>query len=95
MRPTLQSIDVEKQLLADAQTVLSPGETLSDFVAGCIRDAVRWRRIQDGFLARASASIDRGQSQQSGVSADELLRRMDELLEAAQKKLRRPQPPES
>jgi hypothetical protein len=84
---TLPAVRVEPALRSDAEAVLDEGESLSDFVASCVRDGVAWRRTQDAFLARASDAVERSEREDSGISAQEMLRRMDVRLMAARQRL--------
>jgi hypothetical protein len=84
---TLPAVRVEPALRSDAEAVLDEGETLSDFVASCVRDGVAWRRTQDAFLSRARAAVERSEREDRGISPREVLRRMDDRLEAARKRL--------
>ena len=84
---TLPAVRVEPALRSDAEAVLDEGESLSDFVASCVRDGVAWRRMQDAFLARASVAVERSEHEDSGISPQEMLRQMDVRLEAARQRL--------
>lgn len=84
---TLPAVRVEPALRSDAESVLDEGESLSDFVASCVRDGVAWRRTHDTFLARARDAVERSEREGRGISRQEMLRRMDERLEAASKKV--------
>jgi hypothetical protein len=84
---TLPAVRVEPALRRDAEAVLDEGESLSDFVASCVRDGVAWRRTQDAFLVRASDAVERSERQDSGISAQEMLRQMDVRLETARQRL--------
>lgn len=84
---TLPAVRVEPALRSAAEAVLDQGESLSDFVASCVRDGVAWRRTQDAFLARASDAVERSEREDSGISAQEMLRQMDARLEAARQRL--------
>ncbi len=57
------------------------------FLAACVRDGVAWRRTHDAFLARARQAVERSERDNSGVSPQDVLRRMDERLEAAHQRL--------
>ncbi len=46
-----------------------------------------WCHTQDAFLARSRQAIDRAKLDGSGISLEQLLRRMDQRLEAARKQL--------
>jgi len=84
---TLPAVRVEPALRSDAEAVLDEGESLSDFVAACVRDGVTWRRTQDAFLARARDAIDRAERENNGITPQEVLRRMDARLDAARQRL--------
>ena len=84
---TLPAVRVEPALRSDAEAVLDEGESLSDFVASCVRDGVAWRRTQDAFLARAQDAVERSARENSGISPHEVLRQMDVRLEAARQRL--------
>ena len=84
---TLPAVRVEPSLRSDAEAVLDEGESLSDFVASCVREGVAWRRTQDAFLARASDAVERSEREDSGISPQEMLQQMDARLEAARQRL--------
>lgn len=84
---TLPAVRVEPALRSDAESVLDEGESLSDFVASCVRDGVAWRRAHDAFLARARDAVERSAREGGGISRQEMLRRMDDRLETARKQL--------
>jgi hypothetical protein len=83
---TLPAVRVEPALRSDAEAVLDEGESHSDFVASCVRDGVAWRRTRDAFLTRARDAVERSAREDSEVSPQEALRRMDERLESARKR---------
>jgi hypothetical protein len=84
---TLPAVRVEPALRSDAEAVLDEGESLSDFVAACVRDGVAWRRTQDAFLTRARDAVERSEREDNGISPQEMLRLMDDRLDAARKRL--------
>jgi hypothetical protein len=83
---TIPAVRVEPALRSDAEAVLDEGESLSDFVAACVRDGVAWRRNQDAFLGRARDAVDRAERDNRGVSPTDVLRRMDTRLDAARRR---------
>ena len=83
----LPAVRVEPALRSEAESVLDDSESLSDFIATCVRSGVAWRRAQDAFLARAADAVERGARESRGMSAEELLERMDERLRAARSRL--------
>ena len=84
---TLPAVRVEPALRSDAEAVLDEGESLSDFVVGCVRDGVTWRRTQDAFLTRARDAVERSERENNGISPKEVLRRMDARLDVARQRL--------
>ena len=84
---TLPAVRVEPRLRSDAEAVLDEGESLSDFVAACVRDGVAWRRTQDAFLARAADSVERSERERTGITPKQMLQRMDDRLESARRQL--------
>ena len=90
----LPAVRVEPALRSDAESVLDDGESLSDFIATCVRCGVAWRRAQDAFLARAADAVEREARESRGMSPEELLKRMDGRLKAARSRLspREPDP---
>lgn len=84
---TLPPVRVEPALRSDAEAVLDEGESLSDFIAACVRGGVAWRRTQDAFLIRARDAVERSERENNAIPAQEVLRRMDERLAAARKRL--------
>ena len=84
---TLPAMRVEPALRSDAEAVLNGGESLSDFVSACVRDGVAWRRTQDAFAAPARDAVERSERENNGISPQEVLWRMDALLDAARQRL--------
>ena len=83
----LPAVRVEPALRSDAVSVLDDSESLSDFIATCVRSGVAWRRAQDAFVARAADAVEREARESRGMSPEELLERMDERLVAAHRRL--------
>lgn len=83
----LPAVRVEPALRSDAESVLDEGETLSDFIAACVRSGISWRRTQDGLLRRANDAVDRASRGDHGISPKELLKQMDDRLDAARSRL--------
>ena len=90
---TLPAVRVEPALRSDAEAVLDEGESLSDFVAACVRDGVTWRRTQDAFLARARDAVNRAEREDNGITPQEMLRRLDARLDAVRQRLAAGKPP--
>jgi hypothetical protein len=89
----LPAVRVEPDLRRDAESVLDDGESLSDFIAACVRNGVKWRRTQDAFLTRSQDAVDRALRDASGISPQELLKRVDDRLDEAQRRLSGRLPP--
>jgi len=87
------AVRVATELCLEAESVLDDGESLSDFFAACVRSGVKWRQTQDAFLARSHRAIARGIRDGSGISPQELLKRVDERLDEAQRRLSGRLPP--
>jgi len=53
----IPQVRVEPELRVDLDSVLLPGETLTDFVEASVRRAVESRRVQSDFTARCDVSL--------------------------------------
>jgi len=53
----IPQVRVEPELCVDLDSVLLPGETLTDFVEASVRRAVESRRVQSDFAARCDVSL--------------------------------------
>ena len=89
----LPAVRVEPDLRHDAESVLDDGESLSDFIATCVRNGVKWRRTQDAFLTRSQDAVHRAVRDGRGISPQELLKRMDDRLDEARRHLSDRLPP--
>lgn len=85
----IPQVRVEPELRADLESVLLPGETLTEFVESSVRRAVEFRRVQTDFAARCEESL--ATYERSGVSipADEVLSKLEKKVEARMKRLRK------
>jgi hypothetical protein len=85
----IPQVRVEPELRADLDSVLLPGETLTDFVEASVRRAVEFRRVQTDFAARCEASL--AQYERTGVSipADQVLAKLEAKIAARVKQLRK------
>jgi len=85
----IPQVRVEPQLRADLDSVLLPGETLTDFVEASVRNAVEFRRVQTDFAARCDASL--AQYERTGVSvpADVVLSKLEAKIAARVKQLQK------
>lgn len=85
----IPQIRVEPELRADLESVLQPGETLTDFVESTVRNAIAFRRVQTAFHARAQAASEEYHRTHVSVPVETVLERLQAKLDAKRKKLGR------
>lgn len=85
----IPQIRVEPELRAELESVLNPGESLTDFVEATVRNAIAFRRIQTAFHARAQAASQAYHQTGVSVPVETVLRRLQTKLDARRKTLRR------
>ncbi len=85
---TIPPLRVSEQLRADAEGVLSPGETLSAFVMDAVSRSIDFRKTQLEFLARGMASAERARSSGGYVPADKAVAKLRRRLARAQRAVR-------
>ena len=85
----IPQIRVEPALRAELESVLHPGETLTDFVEATVRTAIAFRRVQTDFHARAQAASQEYHRSGVSVPVDSVLERLQSKLDAKRKKLGR------
>ena len=85
----IPQIRVEPALRAELESVLHPGETLTDFVEATVRNAIAFRRVQTDFHARAQAASQEYHRSGVSVPVDSVLERLQSKLDAKRKKLGR------
>ena len=85
----IPQVRVDPELRADLDSVLLPGETLTDFVEASVRNAVEFRRVQTDFSTRCNASL--AQYERTGISvpADVVLSKLEAKVAARVKQLRK------
>lgn len=85
----IPQVRVDPELRADLDSVLLPGETLTDFVEASVRNAVEFRRVQTDFATRCNASL--AQYERTGISvpADVVLSKLEAKVAARVKQLRK------
>jgi hypothetical protein len=85
----IPQIRVEPELRAELESVLQPGETLTEFIEETVRNAIAFRRVQTTFHARAQAAS--AEYHRTGVSVPvaTVLDKLQSKLEARRKKLGR------
>lgn len=84
---SLPAVRCYPSLRSDIEGVLDAGDTISDLVLDSVRSTVAWRRTQDAFLPRSRQAIDQARREGSGISPEQLLRRMDDRLDQARQQL--------
>ena len=85
----IPQVRVEPELRAELESVLRPGETLTDFVEATVRNAIAFRRVQTAFHARAQAASEEYHRTGVSVAAEAVLGRLQSKLDAKRKKLGR------
>ena len=85
----IPQVRVDPELRADLDSVLLPGETLTDFVEASVRNAVEFRRVQTDFATRCNASL--AQYERTGISApaDAVISKLEAKVAARVKQLRK------
>ena len=85
----IPQIRVEPALRAELESVLHPGETLTDFVEATVRNAIAFRRVQTDFHERAQAASQEYLRTGVSVPVESVLERLQSKLDAKRKKLGR------
>ena len=85
----IPQVRVEPELRADLDSVLLPGETLTDFVEASVRAAVEFRRVQTDFAARCDASLAEFERTGVSISSDLVLSKLEAKVAARVKQLRK------
>ena len=82
-------VPVEPQLRADIDSVLLPGETLTDFVEASVRRAVEFRRVQTDFATRCDASLAAYERTGISIPSEVVLSKLEAKVAARVKQLRK------
>jgi hypothetical protein len=85
----IPQVRVEPELRADLDSVLLPGETLTDFVEASVRNAVEFRRVQTDFAARCDASLAEFERTGISIPSDVVLSKLEAKVAARVKQLRK------
>lgn len=80
---TIPSVRVEPELREAVESLLSEGETLSQFVEASVRASVQRRRVETEFLARGLRSLDDARRTGDYVDADVVLADLQRRLDGA------------
>lgn len=84
----IPQIRVEPELRADLDSVLLPGETLTQFVEASVRRAVEFRRVQTDFAARCDASLAAYERTGVSIPSDDVLAKLEAKIAARVNQLR-------
>lgn len=82
---TIPSIRVEPELRAEVESMLSDGETVSEFVETSVRAAVAQRRNQAEFIARGLRSLEESQRFGEYVEADVVIESLQRKLDTVRR----------
>lgn len=85
----IPQVRVDPELRADLDSVLLPGETLTEFVEASVRRAVEFRRVQTDFAARCDASLAAYERTGVSIPSDLVLSRLEAKVAARVKQLRK------
>lgn len=85
----IPQVRVEPELRADLDSVLLPGETLTEFVEASVRRAVEFCRVQTDFAARYDASLAADELTGVSIPSDTVLSKLETKIAARVKQLRR------
>lgn len=85
----IPQVRVEPELRADLDSVLLPGETLTEFVEASVRRAVEFRRVQADFAARCDASLAEYERTGASIPSDAVLSKLEAKVAARVKQLRK------
>ena len=83
---TIPSVRVEPELRAEVESLLSEGETVSEFVEASVRATVLRRRNQAEFIARGLRSLDDARRTNDCVDADVVVQTLQRKLDLARKR---------
>lgn len=83
----IPQVRVEPELRADLEAVLHQGETLSEFVETCVRNAVEFRRVQTRFHAQGQAAWERYQRDGEAAPTEKVLAKLQQRLDAKRRQL--------
>ena len=80
---TIPSVRVEPELRAEVESLLSEGETVSEFVEASVRATVLRRRNQAEFKARGQRSLESARRTADYADADTMVEGLQRKLDAA------------
>lgn len=85
----IPQVRVEPKLRADLDSVLLPGETLTEFVEASVCRDVEFRRVQTDFAARCDASLAAYERTGISIPTDVVLSKLEAKVAARVKQLRK------
>ncbi|MDE2593179.1 MAG: hypothetical protein KGL57_02995 [Burkholderiales bacterium] len=85
----IPQVRVEPELRADLDSVLRPGETLTEFVEESVRRAIEFRRVQTDFAARCDASLATYERTGVAIPSDVVLSKLEAKVAARVRQLRK------
>jgi hypothetical protein len=85
----IPQVRVEPALRASLESVLLPGETLTEFVEESVRRAIEFRRVQADFAARCEASLAAYERTGVSIPADRVVAKLEAKVAARVKQLRK------
>lgn len=77
----IPQVRIEAQLRADLDSVLRPGETLTEFVEASVRRASEFRRVEANFTARCEESLAACERSGVSISSNEVLSKLEKKVE--------------
>jgi len=85
----IPQIRVEPELRAERESVLQPGETMTEFIEATVPNAIAFRRVQTAFHVRAQAASEEYHRTGVSVRVATVLDNFQSKLDARRKKLGR------
>ena len=85
----IPQVRVEPELRAELDSVLQPGETLTEFVETSVRRAIEFRRVQADFTARCDAALAAYERTGISIPSDVVLSKLEAKVAARVKQLRK------
>jgi len=83
----IPQIRVDPELRADLDSVLVPGETLTDFVEASVRSAIEFRRVKTDFAARCDAALAAFERTGASVPAEAVIGKLEAKVAAHVRKM--------
>jgi predicted transcriptional regulator len=84
---TIPPLRVSPELRKQAEAVLEQGETLSSFVLEAVTLSIEHRTVRQEFIARGLASAERARKSGKYISADSVIKTLEQRLAKAKLRL--------